>query len=133
MTNRAIRDLAAFFVALFIILAIRQIYIALIEAPRIAQHADNPRHALLDAGRGRILAGDGTVLAQTAGGRREYPLGASLAALVGYDSTRYGASGIEAAFDRALSPPDASGDAIAQLQELAATLRGSTAPPRGLT
>ena len=131
MTNRAIRDLAAFFVALFIILAIRQIYIALIEAPRIAQRADNPRHALLDAGRGRILAGDGTVLAQTAGGRREYPLGASLAALVGYDSTRYGASGIEAAFDRALSPPDASGDAIAQLQELAATLRGSTAPPRG--
>ncbi|HEY4438847.1 MAG TPA: penicillin-binding protein 2, partial [Candidatus Elarobacter sp.] len=40
-------------------------------------------------------------------------------------------SGIEAAFDRALSPPDASGDAVAQLQELAATLRGSTAPPRG--
>jgi peptidoglycan glycosyltransferase len=131
MTNRAIRDLAAFFVALFIVLAIRQTYIALIEAPRIAQRADNPRHALLDAGRGRILAGDGTVLAQTAGGSREYPLGASLAALVGYDSARYGASGIEAAFDRALSPPDASGDAIAQLQELAATLRGSTAPPRG--
>jgi peptidoglycan glycosyltransferase len=131
MTNRAIRDLAAFFVVLFIVLAIRQIYIALVAAPKIAQRADNPRHALLDAGRGRILAGDGTVLAQTAGGRREYPLGASLAALVGYDSTRYGASGIEAAFDRALSPPDASGDAIAQLQELAATLRGSTAPPRG--
>ncbi|MFY9630090.1 MAG: penicillin-binding protein 2 [Candidatus Cybelea sp.] len=131
MTNRAIRELAALFVALFIVLAIRQIYIALIEAPRIAQRPDNPRHALLDAGRGRILAGDGTVLAQTAGGRREYPLGASLAALVGYDSTRYGASGIEAAFDRALSPPDASGDAIAQLQELGATLRGSTAPPRG--
>lgn len=131
MTNRAIRELAALFVALFIVLAVRQIYIALIEAPRIAQRADNPRHALLDAGRGRILAGDGTVLAQTAGGRREYPLGASLAALIGYDSTRYGATGIEAAFDRALSPPDASGDAIAQLQELGATLRGSTAPPRG--
>ena len=131
MTNRAIRDLAAFFVALFIVLAIRQIYIALVAAPKIAQRADNPRHALLDAGRGRILAGDGTVLAQTADGRREYPLGASLAAIVGYDSTRYGASGIEAAFDRALSPPDASGDAVAQLQELAATLRGSTAPPRG--
>ncbi|MFZ1017940.1 MAG: hypothetical protein WAN39_08730, partial [Candidatus Cybelea sp.] len=63
MTNRAIRELAALFVALFIVLAIRQIYIALIEAPRIAQRADNPRHALLDAGRGRILAGDGTVLA----------------------------------------------------------------------
>ena len=132
MTNRAIRELAAFFVALFIVLAIRQIYIALIEAPRIAQRADNPRHALLDAGRGRILAGDGTVLAQTAGGRREYPLGASLAALVGYDSTRYGASGIEAAFDRALSPPDASGDAIAQLQELERNLaRIDRAAPRG--
>ncbi|HEX4014299.1 MAG TPA: penicillin-binding protein 2 [Candidatus Cybelea sp.] len=131
MTNRAIRNLAAFFVALFVVLAIRQLYLQLLAAPKIAQRAGNPRHALLDADRGRILAGDGTVLAQTAGGHREYPLGASLAGLVGYDSTRYGASGIESAFDRALSPPDASGDPVAQLQELVATLQGSTTPRRG--
>jgi len=76
MTNRAIRDLSRFFVLLFVVLAIRQIYIQLVAAPRIAERPGNPRHALLDAGRGRILATDGTVIAQTLGGRRLYPLGA---------------------------------------------------------
>lgn len=131
MTNRSIRDIVAFFVALFIVLALRQIYIQVIRAPQIAQRPDNPRHALLDTSRGRILAGDGTVLAQTVDGRRLYPLGASLAALVGYDSIRYGSSGIEAAFDRALSPPDSSGDPFAQLEEIVATLRGDSTAPRG--
>lgn len=131
MTNRAIRDLAAFFVLLFAGLAIRQIWIQLVAAPSIAQRPSNPRHALLDVDRGRILASDGTVLAQTADGKREYPLGASTAALVGYVSQRYGASGIEAAYDRALSPPDASGDPIAQLEQLEQTLAGSSSAARG--
>ena len=102
MTNRGIRELAAFFVILFLILAIRQAYVQLVIASAIAQRPSNPRHALLDANRGRIVASDGTVLAQTQGGKREYPLGAQTAALVGYVSQRYGTSGIEAAFDRAL-------------------------------
>ncbi len=125
MTNRAIRDLAAFFVVLFAILVVRQGYVQLIIASSIAQRPGNPRHALLDADRGRIVAGDGTILAQTAAGKRVYPLGAQTAALVGYLSQRYGTSGIEAAFDRALTPADSSGDPVAQLQEIAGVLGGS--------
>jgi peptidoglycan glycosyltransferase len=131
MTNRAIRDLSRFFVLLFVMLAVRQIYVQLIAAPRIAERPRNPRHALLDAGRGRILATDGTVIAQTQGGRRLYPLGAELAQTVGYESVRYGTSGIERAFDRALTPPDSSGDPVAQLEQLAATLSGREAVAHG--
>jgi peptidoglycan glycosyltransferase len=131
MTNRGIRELAAFFVIVFSILAIRQAYVQLIIASSIAERPGNPRHALLDANRGRIVANDGTVLAQTAGGKREYPLGAQTAALVGYVSSRYGTSGIEAAFDRALTPADSSGDPIAQLEEIAGVLTGSATASRG--
>lgn len=131
MTNRAIRDLSAFFVLLFIALAVRQAYVQIVSAPQIAARPANPRHALLDDGRGRILASDGTVLAQTVDGKRRYPLGAELAAAVGYDSARYGTSGIESGFNRALTSPDYSGDTAAQFEELVAVLRGSHAAPRG--
>jgi penicillin-binding protein A len=131
MTNRAIRGLSAFFVLLFAALAARQIYIQLVAAPQIAARPNNPRHALLDAGRGRILASDGTVLAQTSGGKRVYPLGAQIAQTVGYTSLRYGTSGIERSFDRALTSPDVSGDPVAQLTQLAATLRGEPVALQG--
>jgi penicillin-binding protein A len=131
MTNRAIRDLSAFFVLLFIALALRQAYVQLIAAPEIAARPTNPRHSLLDAGRGRILASDGTVLAQTAAGKRLYPLGEQLAQTVGYTSARYGTSGIERSFDRALTSPDFSGDPLAQLSQLAATLSESPAVAQG--
>ncbi|HET6274889.1 MAG TPA: penicillin-binding protein 2 [Candidatus Cybelea sp.] len=131
MTNHAIRTLSTFFVLLFVMLAVRQAYVQIVAAPQIAGRPGNPRHALLDAGRGRILASDGTVLAETLGGKRYYPLGAELAAPVGYVSTRYGTSGIEGSFDRALTSPDFSGDTKAQLEELAAVLQGSRAAAHG--
>ncbi len=131
MTNRAIRDLSRFFVLLFALLAIRQIYVQIVAAPRIAARPDNPRHALLDAGRGSILATDGTLIAHTVGGKRLYPLGPELAQTAGYVSVRYGTSGIERAFDPALTPPDLGGDPLAQLQQLLATLGGNPAPARG--
>ncbi len=116
---------------LFAVLVVRQIYVQIVEAPQISARAANPRHALLDAGRGRILATDGTVLAQTVGGKRVYPLGAELAHPIGYASVRYGSSGIEGSFDRALTSPDLSGDPLAQLAELAAVLRGTHVTERG--
>ncbi len=131
MTNRAIRDLLAFFVLLFVALAVRQAYVQLVAAPKISARLTNPRHAMLNVGRGRILATDGTVLAQTVGARRVYPLGAALAAPIGYASVRYGTSGIEGSFDRALSAPDFSGDPLAQLAALGATLRGSAIANQG--
>jgi penicillin-binding protein A len=131
VTNRAIRDLSTFFVLLFAVLAARQLYVQTIAAPRIAARPGNPRHALLDAGRGRILATDGTVLAATVAGKRVYPLGPALAQPLGYVSARYGTSGIEQSYDRALASPDLSGDPMAQLGALAATLRGTSAPANG--
>ncbi len=126
MTNRTIRALSAIFVLSFFVLAARQIYVQIVGASRIAAQPGNPRHALLDAYRGRILATDGTVLAQSAAGTRAYPMGAALAQTVGYVSVRYGTSGIEDAFDRALTPPDTTGDPVAQAAEIRAALRGET-------
>jgi len=131
VTNRAIRRLATFFVVLFAALVARQAYVQIVLAPSIAVKAGNPRHALLDANRGRILATDGTVLAQTVGGRRTYALGESLAQVLGYVSVRYGTSGIEAAYDRALTPADTTGDPLTQLDEIAAAFRGKSLVTKG--
>lgn len=131
MTNRAISALGALFVALFVVLAARQAYIMVVKGPDIAAKPYNPRHALLGERRGRILATDGTVLAQTVGKKRVYPFGESLAHTLGYVSTRYGTSGIEDAYDRALTPPDTTGDPQAQLQDVIAAFTGKSVQPRG--
>ncbi|MGA8534273.1 MAG: penicillin-binding protein 2 [Candidatus Tumulicola sp.] len=131
MTNRATRTLSTIFVLLFVALIARQTYVQLVAASSIAAKPSNPRHALLDAYRGRILATDGTVLAQSAGGARSYPLGAALAQTVGYVSVRYGTSGVEDAFDRALTPPDTTGDPVAQFDEIRAAIGGKSLISRG--
>jgi penicillin-binding protein A len=131
VTNRAIRDLSGLFVALFLVLALRQAYVQIVMAPSIAARHTNPRQTLVEIGRGRILASDGTVLAQTVNGKRIYPLGAQLAQTVGYLSRRYGSSGIESAFDRALMPPDSSGDPLAQVQSIVAALQGASTVSSG--
>jgi peptidoglycan glycosyltransferase len=131
MADRAIARLRTFFVVLFVLLAFRQFWVMVVEAPKIAERPYNPRHALLATGRGRILATDGTVLAQMHGSVRDYPMGASLAQTVGYLSSRYGASGIEAAYDEALMPAQSTGDPLAQLQQIEAALRGTSAPSVG--
>jgi peptidoglycan glycosyltransferase len=129
--NRAIRALNFLFVVLFLLLAGRLWYVQLGEGADIASHPSNPRHGSLQAGRGRILATDGTILAYSAGERRIYPFGASLAHSVGYLSARYGASGIEDAYDAALSPPDISGDPIGQFDEIRSAIQGRTPVAHG--
>jgi len=131
VTNRAIRRLGALFALLFVALAVRQAYVQIVLAPSIAVKPGNPRHALLDANRGRILATDGSVLAQTIDGRRTYALGAALAQVLGYVSVRYGTSGLEAAYDRALTPADTTGDPLTQVDEIAAAFRGQSLVPKG--
>ncbi len=128
MTNRAIRNLRAVFVLLFAIIAVRQLWLALVEAPELDTNPRNPRIALLAQGRGEILASDGTILAQTKDARRIYPLHALTAHAVGYDSARYGTTGLEDAFDRALTPKAAVSDPLAQLR---AIFGGPPARPRG--
>jgi len=118
VTNRAIARLTALFGILFVCLIVRQAYVQLIAAPEIASKPHNPRHVLLDANRGRILATDGTALAETRGNTRVYPFGAALAQIIGYASARYGTSGLENAYDRALSSPDTTGNPLTQAQDI---------------
>ena len=133
MTNRAIGRLWALFVVLFVILVLRAAWVMLIAGPDIASKPYNPRHALLDARRGRILATDGTVLAQTLGNARVYPFGEALAQTVGYVSARYGTSGIEDAYDRALTPADTTGDPLAQLDEIRNAFAGKSSQSQAQT
>lgn len=123
--------LAALFSALFALLIVRQFYIAVVRGPAIAARSSNPRHALLAKDRGRILARDGTILAETLHDKRTYPLGSILAQTVGYASARYGTSGIEDAYDRALTAPEGAGNVLAQASEIAGALSGKLNHPRG--
>jgi peptidoglycan glycosyltransferase len=131
MSAATVNRIGALFLILFAVLVIRQAYVQVVTGPAIAANPYNPRHALLAAHRGRILASDGSVLAQTAGGRRQYPLGASLAQTVGYVSQRYGTSGLEDAYDRALTPPESTGDLGAQVGEIIAAFHGKQSISRG--
>lgn len=131
MTAATVSRLGALFAILFAMLVLRQAYVQVIAGPGIAANPYNPRHALLGAHRGRILASDGTVLAQTSGTQRTYALGGSLAQTVGYVSARYGTSGLEDAYDRALTPPDTTGDTGAQIGEIVQAFTGKSSVSRG--
>jgi penicillin-binding protein A len=129
--NRTIGFFSVLLLVLFMALAARLFYVQVDEGGAIASRPSNPRHGALQAGRGRILATDGTVLAYSQGARRVYPFAGSLAHVVGYVSARYGESGIESAYDQALSPPDVSGDPIGQLNEIRAAIAGQAPLSRG--
>ncbi len=131
MINRSIATLSFLILALLAILVARLWYVQLDEGRAISSRASNPRNGVLQAGRGRILATDGTVLAYSKGSRRIYPYGGSLAQVVGYVSQRYGESGIEDAYDQALSPPDVSGDPVGQINEIRAAIAGQPFLSRG--
>jgi peptidoglycan glycosyltransferase len=119
------------FALLFIILAGRTIYVQVIEGPTLASDPYNPRASFLTPYRGAIVARDGTILARSNAKGRVYPYGPSLAQTLGYVSTRYGTSGLEAAFDRDLKGRASANDPATQLQTLfgapdAGFIRGGT-------
>jgi penicillin-binding protein A len=101
--------------------------IALIDAPRLDADSRNPRRADIAAGRGTIVASDGTPLAVTRNGRRVYPLGSITAHVIGYASPRYGTAGLEDAFDRVLTPQTSNGP----WSEIASLLSGGRSAPHG--
>ncbi|MGH7727377.1 MAG: peptidoglycan D,D-transpeptidase FtsI family protein [Vulcanimicrobiaceae bacterium] len=101
--NRAIARLGTLFVALFVLLALRQLWVQLIAAPHLADSPYNPREAALARYRGPIVASDGAPLALSGPRGRAYPLGSALAQALGYDSARYGRSGLEATFEGVLA------------------------------
>lgn len=102
----------------YLILFARQLYVQVVEGPALAKNGHNPRAMLLAPYRGTIVARDGTVLARSGPHGRAYPLGRALAQAVGYASTRYGTSGLEAAFDDELSARPVDNDPIAQIAQL---------------
>lgn len=116
--NRAIERLSVAFALAFVLLGARALWVQVIAGPQIAANPHNPRRLLQDRFRGDILARDGTVLAHTTPQGREYPLGKALAQAVGYDSARYGTSGLEHAFDRELTAQPPSVDPLSQLLAL---------------
>jgi penicillin-binding protein A len=128
LTDRAIARLGAIFVALFAIVALRQLWVQVVEGPKLSASQYNPRHTAIAVGRGSILASDGTPLAITRRAKRAYPQGALVAQAVGYASARYGTSGLEDAFDRALT---AHTDAVDPLSQLGQILAGGRGAPRG--
>jgi len=128
LTDRAIARLGVLFLALFALLALRQVWLQVVSGPQLAESRYNPRTTAIAVGRGSILASDGTPLAVSHGNRRTYPLGALVAQAVGYASPRYGTTGIEGAFDADLTAHRKSDDPIDQLREMFSG-RGGT--PRG--
>jgi peptidoglycan glycosyltransferase len=128
--NRAIGRLSGFFVACFVVLGLRVVWLQAIAGPSIAKDPHNPRLSFLERYRGDILARDGTPLAHSTAHGRAYPYGRAIAHAVGYESARYGTAGLERAFDRELSPAPASVDPISQLVALLSGSR-TLAPTRG--
>jgi peptidoglycan glycosyltransferase len=129
--NQAIGQLGALFVLLFAVLACRQLWLQLVEAPKLAANVHNPRAALLEPYRGPIVARDGTVLAYSSSHGRRYPYGASLAHALGYASQRYGTTGLESTFDRELAAHAVANDPATQLRRILA--RDGVAAERGAT
>ncbi|HEX3463204.1 MAG TPA: penicillin-binding protein 2 [Candidatus Elarobacter sp.] len=113
---------------LFALLAVRQLWIQVVEGPKLSQSQYNPRHTQIAVGRGSILASDGEPLAVSHGAKRVYPHSALVAQAVGYASARYGTSGVEDAFDRALTAHTDAVDPLTQLREI---LAGTHGAPRG--
>lgn len=130
--NRAISRLVRLFVVLYVLLFARQLYVQVVAGPRLSENPHNPRLALLAPYRGSIVARDGTVLAYSNAHGRFYPFGRVLAHELGYASARYGTSGLESAFDAALSPQPLGNDPLAQFEQIvglrprAPALRGAT-------
>jgi peptidoglycan glycosyltransferase len=116
--NAALRRLVVLFVVAFAVLALRGLWIGVVAADGLRSSGYNPRLALLQAGRGDIVARDGTILARSTSSGRTYPLGPSLAQTIGYASTRYGTSGIERAFDADLARRPSARNPIAEFAAL---------------
>lgn len=99
--NRAIGRVFIVGVVLFVALIVNLTYLQVVDAGRLASRPENKRQLAkeLRIKRGQILAYDGVVIAKSVKRsgfyHRTYPEGSLAPQLVGYDSVRYGRSGLE--------------------------------------
>jgi len=92
------------FMFLFILLAVQEVRVQVLERASIDERPGNPRRSLSVEFRGQLLDSRGLPLAMSKGSRRVYPAGAALAQIVGYASPVYGESGLESTLDSILAP-----------------------------
>jgi len=123
--SRRLSILASIILLLFIVVAAQAASIQFFRAPQLNASSINPRVTTASANyaRGQIIAGDGTVLAQsvpTSGYypfRRVYPLGSLTSGVVGFSSPGYGTWALEAQYDGYLSahaqPPQSFAQVLA--------------------
>ena len=109
--GRRIRIVAMVMMLLFGAVLVQAANVQFRQAKKLAVDPKNPRNveARLSRGRGDILAGDGTVMAhsvRTPEGvykfQRQYPMGALMGQITGFDSPIYGRFGIEAQYNELL-------------------------------
>ncbi len=99
--NKAITRVFVVGVVLFLALIVNLTYLQVVAADRLAARPENKRQLAkeLRIRRGAILSYDGVVLAKSVRRsgfyHRTYPEGSLAPQLVGYDSVRYGRSGLE--------------------------------------
>lgn len=129
--NRRIRAMAIFFSLSFALIILNLSYLQTFGAKKILSSPANRRALVKEAQieRGRILSSDGSVLAESvlssgASFKRRYPLGETAAGVVGFDSLKYGRSGIELALNDHLLGRAEDGT----LQEFLDRLSGNNPP-----
>lgn len=102
-----IRRLTVLVLVGYLLVSLSLLYWSVLRADDILAREDNPRlvEAELRIQRGRILARDGTILAETVGTpenrSRQYPI-ANIGPAVGYYSFRHGTAGVEEGYDAVL-------------------------------
>lgn len=126
--NRGIRRVGLALTALMVVLAGQLTYLELVRADGLNRRTDNTRYSLtrLRRDRGAIVTADGVVLARSVPSadvwkfQRQYPRGPEFAALTGFQSIVYGATGLEAYYDNELT-----GEAVQlQVGNLSALFKG---------
>jgi len=100
------------FVIAFVVLAIADARVQIVQRGFIEGHEGDPRHSVSISQRGTLLDSSGVPLAQSRGDRRVYSAGSALAQLVGYASPIYGESGLEAGLDTIVSSKSGSSGSI---------------------
>ena len=122
--------LGVLFILLFLILALWDVRVQILQRQSIERHSGDPRHALTNERRGTLLDATGLPLAQSKGNRRLYAAAGALAQVVGYASPQYGEYGLEEALDSVLSPQSSDSGALSDIADLFGRA-GSGGPANG--
>lgn len=107
--TRRLVSVAALLTVLMVALVVNLTYIQVVQADELAANPANTRGIVAEMSqeRGAIISSDGVLLAESVRDgeyyRRVYPQGSLAAHILGYYSTTYGRSGIEASMNQALA------------------------------